>query len=91
MNNRLCITGIGVVSSIGIGKDEFLLSLKNGQSGITEIKAFDTHFSRSKKGGAIRSFHPKDFIPASKIRRLDRASQFAIAASKLALADAQFS
>ena len=56
-----------------------------------EIKEFDTHFSRSKKGGMVRSFHPKDFIPAGKIRRLDRASQFAIAASKLALADAQFS
>jgi 3-oxoacyl-(acyl-carrier-protein) synthase len=39
----------------------------------------------------IQSFHPKDFIPAAKIRRLDRASQFAIAASKLALADAKFS
>jgi len=91
MNDRLCITGIGMVSSIGVGKEEFLLSLKNGQSGIAEVKAFDTHFSRSKKGGAIRSFHPKDFIPASKIRRLDRASQFAIAASKLALADAQLS
>jgi 3-oxoacyl-(acyl-carrier-protein) synthase len=39
----------------------------------------------------VRSFHPKDFIPAGKIRRLDRASQFAIAASKLALTDAQFS
>ncbi len=46
---------------------------------------------RSKKAGTIRSFHPKDFIAASKIRRLDRASQFAIAASKLALADAEFS
>ncbi len=56
MNDRLCITGMGVVSSIGIGKEEFLLSLKNGQSGITEIKAFDTHFSRSKKGGVIRAF-----------------------------------
>ncbi len=91
MNDRFCITGIGVVSSIGIGKEEFLLSLKNGQSGITEIKAFDTHFSRSKKGGVIRSFHPKNFITASKIRRLDRASQFAMAASKLALTDAQLS
>ena len=39
----------------------------------------------------VQSFHPKDFIPAGKIRRLDRASQFAIAASKLALADAKFS
>lgn len=91
MADRICITGIGVVSSIGTGKEEFLSSLKSGRSGIEEIKAFDTHFSRSKKGGEIRSFHPKDFIPASKIRRLDRASQFAIAASKLALADSQFS
>ncbi len=89
--DRICITGIGVVSSIGIGKEEFLSSLRNGRSGIEEIKAFDTHFSRSKKAGMIQSFHPKDFIPAAKIRRLDRASQFAIAASKLALADAKFS
>jgi 3-oxoacyl-[acyl-carrier-protein] synthase II len=91
MAERICITGIGVVSSIGIGKEEFLSSLKNGRSGIEEIREFDTHFSRSKKGGMVRSFHPKDFIPAAKIRRLDRASQFAIAASKLALADAEFS
>lgn len=90
MPDRICITGIGVVSPIGIGKEEFLFSLKNGKSGIEEIQEFDTRFSHSKKGGVIQSFHPKDFIPASKIRRLDRASQFAIAASKLALADAQF-
>ena len=89
-SDRICITGIGVVSPIGIGKGEFLSSLKNGKSGIEEIKEFDTHFSRSKKGGVVRSFQPKDFIPVSKIRRLDRASQFAIAASKLALADARF-
>jgi 3-oxoacyl-[acyl-carrier-protein] synthase II len=91
MAERICITGIGVVSSIGIGKEEFLSSLKNGRSGIEEIREFDTRFSRSKRGGMVRSFHPKDFIPAAKIRRLDRASQFAIAASKLALADAEFS
>ena len=89
--DRICITGIGVVSPIGIGKEEFLASLRNGRSGIEVINAFDTHFSRSKKSGMVQSFYPKDFIPAGKIRRLDRASQFAIAASKLALADAQFS
>ncbi len=90
-NDRICITGTGVISPIGIGREEFLFSLKTGRSGVEEITEFDTHFSRSKKGGVIRSFHPKDFMPASKIRRLDRASQFAIAASKLALADAEFS
>jgi len=91
MSDRICITGIGVVSSIGIGKEEFLSSLKGGRSGIEEIKEFDTRFSCSKKAGMVRSFQPKDFIAASKLRRLDRASQFAIAASKMALADAQFS
>jgi 3-oxoacyl-(acyl-carrier-protein) synthase len=89
-SKRICITGVGIVSPIGIGKEEFLSSLRNGKSGIEEIKEFNTDFSASKKGGLIRSFRPKDFIPASKIRRLDRASQFAIAASKLALADAKF-
>ena len=91
MNDRVCITGIGVVSPIGIGKEEFHASLRSGRSGIEEIRTFDTHFSRSQKAGIVRIFHPKDFMPATKIRRLDRASQFAIAASKLALADAQFS
>jgi 3-oxoacyl-(acyl-carrier-protein) synthase len=91
MNDRICITGIGVVSSIGIGKEEFLSSLRNGRSGIEEIKAFDAQFSCSKEAGMVQSFHPKDYIPTGKIRRLDRASQFAIAASKLALADAKFS
>jgi len=91
VSDRICITGIGMVSSIGIGKEEFLSCLKNGQSGIGEIREFDTRFSRSQKGGMVRSFHPKDFISSSKIRRLDRASQFAIAASKMALADAHFS
>src|SRR4030042_630515 len=90
ISDRICITGIGVVSPIGIGREEFLSSLRDGRSGIEEVEAFDTHFSRSKKAGMVRSFHPKDCIPAGKIRRLDRASQFAIAASKLALADAQF-
>ena len=90
MSNRICITGVGAVSSIGIGKEEFLSALKKGKSGIEEIKAFDTSFSRSKRGGILHSFNPKDFIPAGKIRRLDRASQFAIAASRLALADAGF-
>ncbi|MCX8117379.1 MAG: beta-ketoacyl-[acyl-carrier-protein] synthase family protein [Desulfobacterota bacterium] len=89
--DSICITGVGVVSSIGVGKEAFVSSLKAGRSGIDEIETFDTRFSRSKKAGIVRSFDPKDFIPAGKIRRLDRASQFAIAASKMALTDAGFS
>ncbi len=90
-SNRICITGVGVVSSIGTGKEEFLSALKHGKSGVEEIKTFDTSFSRSKKAGMVQSFNPREFIQVSKLRRLDRASQFAIAASKMALADAEFS
>jgi 3-oxoacyl-[acyl-carrier-protein] synthase II len=53
MSERICITGIGVISPIGIGKEEFLSSLRSGRSGIEEIKEFDTHFSRSKKAGMV--------------------------------------
>ena len=90
--HRTAFVSLELESSLrlGSGRRNVLSSLRNGKSGIEEIKEFDTHFSPSKKGGVIRSFHPRDFIPTSKIRRLDRASQFAIAASKLALADAQF-
>jgi len=91
MSKQICITGVGVVSSIGIGKEEFLSGLRVGKSGIEKIQTFDTSFSRSQQAGMVRNFHPKDFMAASKIRRLDRASQFAIAASKLAFSDAQFS
>ncbi len=88
MSDRICVTGLGIVSPIGIGKEEFLCELKKGTSGVGEIRAFDTSFSRSKKAGIVHSFNPRDFIAPGKIRRLDRASLFAIAASKLALADA---
>lgn len=89
--DRICVTGLGIISSIGIGKEEFLSSLKEGRSGVEEIREFNTSFSPSKMGGMVRSFNPRDFMAPSKIRRLDRASQFAIAASKLALDDAGFS
>ncbi|OGP55690.1 MAG: hypothetical protein A2Y65_02980 [Deltaproteobacteria bacterium RBG_13_52_11] len=82
------ITGVGVISPVGIGKEEFWKGLIEGRDGIEEIIAFDTAPFRSKKGGLVKGFNPKAFIPPPKIRRLDRASQFAIAASQMALEDA---
>jgi 3-oxoacyl-[acyl-carrier-protein] synthase II len=82
------ITGVGVISPLGTGKEAFWKGLIEGRDGIEEITAFDTAPTRSKKGGLVQGFNPKAFIPPLKIRRLDRASQFAIAASKMALEDA---
>jgi len=85
------ITGVGVISPVGTGKDDFWKGLIEGRDGIEEIAAFDTAPFRSKKGALVNGFHPKAFIPPLKIRRLDRASQFAIAAARMALEDAGLS
>ena len=82
------ITGMGVISPVGIGKEEFWKGLIQGRNGCEEITAFDTAPFRSRKGALAKGFNPKAFIPLMKIRRLDRASQFAIAASRMALEDA---
>jgi 3-oxoacyl-(acyl-carrier-protein) synthase len=82
------ITGVGVISPLGTGHEAFWKGLIEGRDGIEKIAAFDTTPFRSKKGGLAKGFNPKAFIAPLKIRRLDRASQFAIAASKMALEDA---
>jgi 3-oxoacyl-[acyl-carrier-protein] synthase II len=82
------ITGMGVISPVGVGKEEFWKGLLQGQDGCEEITAFDTAPFRSKQAALAKGFNPKVFIPPMKIRRLDRASQFAIAASRMALEDA---
>ena len=88
MLNRVVITGLGVISPMGIGKEAFLKSLKEGRSGIKEISRFDTSKYRSHLGGEITDFNPRDYLNPMKIRRMDRDSQMAVAAALLALRDA---
>lgn len=88
MGNRVVITGVGVVSSIGIGKDAFWKALISGTSGISKVEAFDTSSYSRHYGGEVKNFHPEDFLNRRKLPRIGRASQFAIAAAKLALKDA---
>ena len=56
MNNRVCVTGIGIVSSIGHGKEEFWNNLTSGASGITKITSFDTSVFNVHLGGEIKDF-----------------------------------
>lgn len=86
---RVVVTGIGVVSSIGIGKDAFWKNLTAGRSGISEVQSFDTSKYENHKGGEVKGFDPLNFIDKSRLKKLGRGSQFAIAASKLALSDAK--
>lgn len=87
---RVVVTGIGVVSSVGIGRDNFWKSITKGKSGISEITSFDTSEFKCHYGGEVKDFNPADFIPGRKLRFLGRTSQLAIAASSLAIADAKF-
>lgn len=85
---RVVITGLGVVTSIGIGKDDFWENLIAGKSGISEIEAFDTTDHFTHRGGEVKNFKPGDFIEIEKIPFLSRAAQLGTAASKLAVEDA---
>ncbi len=86
---RVVVTGLGVVSSIGIGVEEFWKNLIAGKSGISEIESFDTSAYPVHKGGEVKNFHPEDFIDRRKLKHLGRASQMAIAATKMALEDSK--
>jgi 3-oxoacyl-[acyl-carrier-protein] synthase II len=91
MSKRVVITGLGVVSSIGIGWEEFWDGLLRGKSGISPVTSFDTsnHFTRN--GGEVKNFHPGNYIPDDELKSYSRASQLAFAASKLAFEDAKLS
>ena len=78
---------MGVVSSIGIGKDEFWKNLIAGSSGISEVDRFDTSTFPSHRAGQIKNFTAEDFMPKTISKRIGRGSQLAIAATKLAFED----
>ncbi len=89
MNKRVVITGLGVVSSIGIGWEKFWDALLEGKSGISPVSSFDTSSQFTHNGGEVRDFRPEDFIPQEKLPTLSRASQMALAAAKMAIRDAR--
>jgi 3-oxoacyl-[acyl-carrier-protein] synthase II len=85
---RVVVTGIGIVNPSGIGKDEFWQNMTQGKSAIKAIDRFDTTEFPTKVAGAISNFQPGDFIPRRLIVKTDRFTHYALAASDLALADA---
>jgi 3-oxoacyl-[acyl-carrier-protein] synthase II len=91
MNRRVVITGLGVISSIGIGWQEFWKNLLDGKSGISPVSSFDTTNHFTHNGGEVRDYDPEQLIDGNKLNLLSRASQFAVSAAKLALEDANLS
>ncbi|MFF7992052.1 beta-ketoacyl-[acyl-carrier-protein] synthase family protein [Kitasatospora xanthocidica] len=86
--HRVVITGLGVVTSIGIGVPEFLAGLRSGRSAVKPITAFDTAGFAYSNGCGIEDFDPADWIKTVDPRELGRAAQFSVAAARMAAADA---
>ena len=84
---RVVITGLGVVSAVGTGIDEFWKSIISGQSGVSLIDTFDTSKHTSKIAAQIKNFDPASFMDFKAAKRMDRFAQLAVAATSLALAD----
>lgn len=88
MKKHIAITGIGVVSPIGIGKDSFWQSLKEGKSGIKPITLFDISKYKVKVGGEISNFDPAVILGKKGLLDLDRSTKLLLSSAKLALDDA---
>ena len=87
MNKRIVITGIGVVTPIGIGMLEFTKALKEGKSGASLIDFFDTSPYTTKFAATVKNFNPEQFIDKKNIKKMAKFTQFGFAAAKMAIED----
>jgi len=89
VENRVVITGIGAITPVGIGKDEFWDSIIQGRSGADVIKAFDPTGFDTHIASEVKNFNAEHYLDKKEARRLDRFLQFSIVASDMAIKDAK--
>jgi len=88
LNRRVVVTGMGLVSPLGVGRQAFADNLFRGACGIRPIERFATTAFKSHMGGEIRDFSPRDFISGRNMRRMDRLSRMVTASARMAVEDA---
>ena len=81
---RVVITGMGIVSPLGCTLDLFWHLLSMGESAVKPVTSFDTSPFQTCLGAEINDFDPEDFLHRKQVRRMGRATQFAVAASMMA-------
>lgn len=89
LNRRVVITGLGLVTPLGIGVKETWQALCEGKSGIGEITRFDTTKFETKIAGEVKNFNPEDFLPKKEAKRMQLFISYAVAASRMALEDSK--
>ncbi|HSE42934.1 MAG TPA: beta-ketoacyl-ACP synthase II [Acidobacteriota bacterium] len=87
MDRRVVITGVGMVSPLGIGTATNWNGLVEGKSGISQITRFDTTDYSTTIAGEVKNFDPADYIPKKEIKKMDLFIHYAIAASDFAFQD----
>ena len=88
MERRVVVTGVGIVSSLGVGTQENWDGLLSGRSGIRTITHFDPTEFASTIAGEVQDFDPLQFISKKDVKKMDVFIQYALAASEFALLDA---
>jgi 3-oxoacyl-[acyl-carrier-protein] synthase II len=86
-DRRIVVTGMGLLTPLGIGLESFWAGLSEGRSGVGPITLCDPGESPSRIAAEVGGFDPRDYLEAKEARRISRASQFAVAAARMALAD----
>ena len=88
MSRRVVVTGMGAVTPIGIGVENFWNGIKNNQVGIQIIDRFDPTEFKAKVAAQVNDFNPKDHMDPKSAKRMDKFCQYAVAAAKEAVEDA---
>ena len=84
---RVAVTGLGIITPIGIGVDGLRAGLRGGKSAVGTIDGFDTSPFVTHIAAQVKDFDPVPYLDGKKLKRLDKFSQFAVAAAKMAVAD----
>ena len=87
MNKRVVITGLGLVTPVGIGIEQTWKSLCAGKSGVAEITRFDTSAYQTKIAAEVKDFKPEDFMPKKDANRVELFIAYALAATRMAIED----
>ncbi len=88
MKRRVVVTGVGLVTPLGVGIANVWQRILNGESGISHITRFDASRHDTKIAGQVEGFNPDEYISPKEIKRMDLFIQYALAASKIAVQDA---
>ena len=89
MDRRVVITGLGMVTPLGIGVEENWQAVSEGKSGIGLITKFDTSAFSSKIAGEVKNFRSEDFLSSKDVRHLDIFIHYAIASTRMAIEDSR--